>query len=767
MNNVFSTKFGRLVIVGLTLSSIFAGMIFGFIVSEVKNFSGIDNLKQFQPSVPTRLYDINGELISELFKEKRDIVSFDEIPRVCVNAFIATEDQAFYQHFGINYAAIFRAMIKNIMAGKIVQGGSTITQQLAKRLFTEGQKTFGRKAFEAILALQIEKKFTKEEILEMYFNQIYLGHGCYGISSASSLFFNKQVKYLSAGESSVLAALPSAPGRYSPLMNTRDAYEKNRDILNRMVREKYLTREYSDKIYQEFWPKFVDSIKEEYPTKNAFTKNTDKAPFFSDWVRQILVTRFGEDVVYKDGLSVYTTLDLRHQEVADKVLREGVVVQDRISSSSNIYYKGAVDRGMFSTYNTMRMIFSLPGIVIKFDDVSRVRTLVVNELIDSLDFLTLLTDSRINQNMLEDFRGGTALDVQSNLRVEGAFISVNPRTGHILSLVGGSNFNVDNQFNRALQARRQPGSSFKPFVYGAAIDNKVMSAGDVLSDAPILNVDEQGVTWSPGNYGGKYSGLVSIKKALAQSINIIAVRIFDIVGPDKIIEFASKMMKIPPSRFSASPSMSLGVSEMTPLEMATAYSIYANSGRDVIPFPVRYVQDRDGNEILNIEQEVGEILAVKQKQGTIQIIPESTSFIMNDLMKAVFDVGTARNVVRDIVGFNKKCAGKTGTTSNWTDAWMCGFTPDVCAIVWVGYDKPFLSLGKGMTGSYTTGPIWAKYMKEVYSFTKDPVFPDAPDSVYKSGSEYYMLGTKQMHTESGGGQKMKSIIDIYMEQEGI
>ncbi|HEY1406072.1 MAG TPA: transglycosylase domain-containing protein, partial [Spirochaetota bacterium] len=242
-------RFEKWTIIALTICTVLGGIFFGYITSEIKNFSGIANLKQFQPSIPTKLYDVNGELISELFQEKRDLVTYEELPSCLINAFLATEDQEFYQHFGLNPKAIFRAAVKNAMAMKVVQGGSTITQQLAKRLFTKGEKKFTRKILEVILAMQIEKKFSKEEILEMYFNQIYLGKGCYGISSAANLFFNKKVKYLSVAESSVLAALPSAPEKYSPIDDAHAAYAKNKDILGRMVGEKYLTQEKADKIY--------------------------------------------------------------------------------------------------------------------------------------------------------------------------------------------------------------------------------------------------------------------------------------------------------------------------------------------------------------------------------------------------------------------------------------------------------------------------------------------------------------------------------------
>lgn len=775
-------KLEKVIIVLLSLGTIFAGAFFGFITSEIKNFSGIQNLKQFQPSVPTKLYDVNGDIIAELFLQKRDLVPFEDVPQCTINAFLATEDKEFYDHFGLNPKAIFRAAIKNIMAGKVVQGGSTITQQLAKRLFTEGDKTITRKVLEVILAMQIERRFSKNEILEMYFNQIYLGHGCYGLSSAANLFFNKKVKFLTVAESSVLAALPSAPGRYSPLLNTHDAYLKNRDILNRMVNEKYLTADQANKIYEKFWPTFVDSIKTEDPTKNVYSNNIDKAPHFTDYVRQILVSRFGKDVVYGEGLNVYTTLNLKRQEVAAKFLREGVQKQDRISSLSNKYAAGMVDRGLFGTYGTLRMIFSLPGIVIKNDLETIVQKAFIEKLLDEADILTVLADVD-DGDLYESFRSGIAQGISSSLKVEGAFVAIEPQTGYITTMVGGSAFEVDNQYNRAVQARRQPGSAFKPFVYGAGIESKLINAGTALPDAPIVDIDASGETWQPGNYEGDYSGMVRLRTALAKSINIISVRIFDIVGADRIINYASKMLKVSSSRFTPTPALALGSTEITPFEMAQGYAIYANKGRDVIPFAVRYIVDRDGNELANIEEEVGNIIAIKEREGTIKIISEEVAWIMTSLMQTVCDGGTASYGIKTIAQFYKKCAGKTGTTSNWTDAWFCGFTPDIAAVVWIGYDKPFMSLGRDQAGAGVAAPIWAYYMKEVYNGMRDPEFPPKPASVYMGGvcsysglapgpnckvsGDYMLPGGGPRGVCDGVHQKMQSVLDRYMEQEGI
>ncbi|PKL41346.1 MAG: carboxypeptidase [Spirochaetae bacterium HGW-Spirochaetae-1] len=782
-------KIEKVSIILVFVFSVVGGLISGFINSEIKNYTGIENLKQFQPSIPTRIYDVNGELIAELFQEKRDLVSFEELPQSLINAFLAAEDQNFYDHFGIDVMAIVRAMGKNVIASiksfrpTIVQGGSTITQQLAKRLFTAGERTIARKALEAVLAFQIEKFFSKEQILEMYFNQIYLGHGCHGISSAAQFFFNKDVKYLSVAESSVLAALPSKPNGYSPLKYPREAYIKHRDTLTRMVDAGFLDKAAADKTYEEFWPPFLESLRCEFPTKTALTKYEDQAPYFTDYVRQILLSRFGKDVVYNEGLSVYTTLDLKRQYSAQKYLMRGLAKQNEVSSKANAMYNMALDRNLFTAYSQLSMIFSLPGILVKNDDETTFKKLMVDDYIDSIDALTLLIDSPAFNDSLESFRVLTS-GISTSMKVEGAILSIEPSTGYISTMVGGSEYNVSNQYNRAIQARRQPGSSFKPFVYGAGIEARKINAATVLPDAPIMDIDAQGEAWTPGNYEGDFSGMVQIRRALASSINIISVRIFDLVGAEKIIEYASRILKVPESRFNPNPSLALGVTELTPFEMAAGYAIYANRGRDVIPFAIRYVNDRDGNELANIEEEVGRIIALKEMNGTIQVVAEDVVYIMTSLMQDVVDRGTANEAIRSTAGFTKKAAGKTGTTSNWTDAWFCGFTPDLAAVVWIGYDKPFMSLGKHQAGAAVAAPIWGYYMKDIYNGLPDPVFPEKPATVTYCGvceytgmipgptctkviGDLMLSGSGPTKVCDGQHYKMKSVLDRYLETEGL
>ncbi|OHD63268.1 MAG: hypothetical protein A2176_11840 [Spirochaetes bacterium RBG_13_51_14] len=762
-------KIALILFISLT---VLGGIMFGYVTSEIKNYFGIDNLKAFQPNITTRLYDVNGKVITELFQQRRYPVSFEDIPPCLINAFLAAEDQGFYDHFGIDIPAIVRAMGKNVLASLkagrpvIAQGGSTITQQLAKRLFTSGERTVARKILEAILALQIEKRFTKEEILEMYFNQIYFGHGCHGVASAARFFFNKDIRHLSVIESSVLAGLPSRPNGLSPIKYPRRAVAKNRDILNRMVDEGYLSGEKARLLYDQFWPGFVESIIMDYPTKTARSKAEDRAPYFTDYVRQILVSRFGEDMVYNDGLSVYTTLDLHEQEAGETILKDALERQDVVSVNANESSTAVMEMGLVDSYDGLRMIFPLAPVTISREGETVFNQMMVDELLDSVEILTLFSEAPGCSRALEAYHS-KLMGISTNMNVEGALISIEPFSGYIRTMIGGSTFEVQNQYNRAVQAKRQPGSAFKPFVYGAAIANKIITTETFLPDAPILEVDAIGNTWTPGNYEGEYRGLVPVSKALSASLNVVSVRLYDLLGPDKIIDYASRMTKAPPTGFGATPSLALGTTELTPFEMATGFAIYANRGKDVIPFAVRYVVDRDGIEIANIEGEVGEILAHKAKNGTIQVISEDVAWILTQMLMGVIDRGTASEGIRIKGGYTKKGAGKTGTTSNWSDAWFCGYTPDISAVVWVGYDQSYLSLGKNQAAAEVAAPIWGRFMSEIYRGRPDPEFPPKPPGVCQFENGWGLEGAKTQYYDTEGDHVMKSVLERYMEIEGL
>jgi penicillin-binding protein 1A len=736
MNSLEKSKFHKrfqfkkkeiLALAVIFFAAVLGGMFLGLIISEVKNQTAMKKLLAFQPKVPTRLYDIRGELISELFREKRELAEFDEMPQNLINAFLSIEDGNFYRHFGIDFEGILRAAIKNIKARRVVEGGSTITQQLAKGLFTKSEKTFGRKAMEAVYALQIEKEHSKNQILEMYFNQIYFGHGAYGIKSAARFYFNKEVQDLNLVECAILAALPKSPHSYSPIRSTHRSYARNRVVLGLMVEKGFLTRERVDDAYSKFWPAYVDKIKYRAPSETAFGQKIDKAPYFTDYVRQILIARYGEEKIYNDGYLVYTTLDLTRQRAAQKHLWETLDRYQKISSGANRYSSGAVDRTLFSRYNTLRSFFSLASLDVRNTEMGLYKRWFKSELADAVDIVLLATSGGDVSKAIEGFRQETS-KFHSNLHVQGALISMEPHTGYISSMVGGMPFSTTNQFNRAMKAMRQPGSAFKPFVYTAAIDSRQFATGSVELDAPMTDVTEDGGVWTPENYGQKNRGPVSLKRALASSLNVISVRLYDRIGPDRIIDIASRMMKVPISRFSPNPSLALGASEVTPYEMATGFSVFANEGKEVIPFAVRFINDRNGNQMSNSEFEIWRNQALKEKDESIQILPKALNWIIADLLQFVVNYGTAHTVVEE--GFRRPVAGKTGTTQNWADGWFAGFTPNLTTVIWLGYDDRSLTLGSRGSGGSSAAPLFGRYMVDALANTEVAHFPSQPGGVY-------------------------------------
>ncbi len=692
--------------------SIFGGLTLGFILTAVESKTDIQRLAVFQPNLPTRIYDIHGRLVTELFQHKRKLVKLEEIPRAVVESFLAVEDTNFYDHFGIDFQGILRAMIQNIRAGAVVQGGSTITQQLVKGIYTGGERTIARKIYEAVMALVVEKEFSKDEILEMYFNQIYLGHGTYGIASAAQFYFDKPVSELGIMEGTILAALPKAPHGYSPFRSFHRSYERNRIILNRLVELNMLTAEEADSYYRTFWRNYWPVIVSTPGSATIYGEKMDRAPYFSEYVRQQLVDQFGEKEVYTRGFQVYTTLNLDHQGIAEKNLVPRMEEQDPIAADANQAIEG-VDVELFDFYEDFARVLPLPGIVAEYSLADDLRQKVQERIIESLDLLSLSSPApAVNDFTQEFFRVNQ--EQNANITVQGAFLSMEYGTGRITAMIGGREFKASDQFNRALLARRQPGSSFKPFVYGAALEDRAVHFASGFLDAPIMNIEPDGSMWAPSNYGSGYQGYVLMNHALRNSINIVSIQIYDRVGPDKIVDFAGRLLKVPPKRFKANPSLALGASEVTPMELMQAYSIIANSGKDVLPHSIIYVTDRDGNVIYEAEKEVFAELSAKERSGEIQIIEESVAYILRRMMEGVVDSGTARRGVRDEGEFLFDAAGKTGTTSSWNDAWFAGFTTDLVAVVWMGLDSGSMTLGKYQAGGSVCAPVWGKTMKEIY-----------------------------------------------------
>lgn len=722
----------------ILITALLGGLFFGYILSEVNSGKELHKLASYMPTTPTRLYDINGIAFAELYRHRQELVKFEDIPPHVINAFLSVEDTNFYNHVGIDFMAILRAAVVNIKAGRIVQGGSTLTQQLSKAILKNTKKSFTRKFIEALLALQIEQEYSKNEILEIYFNLIYLGHGTTGIASAANVYFTKDVKDLTIAEGALLARLPKAPVHYSPYKNPKQAKKAHLLVLSLMAENGYIAKKNIQKIHNEFWNEYWPIVITQSPSRSTWGTRLDRAPYFTEEIRKQLLREFDAEYVYTGGLKIYTTLDIRKQEIAQDELRKAIAKQDQISAGASQAYSGGVDRGLIGLYSRLGGIIPLRvPFINRFDTKANYRIALEKDLLDAMEILGYHTPVENPTAAFEEFRKQTAV-FSKNLHVEGAVITVDHKTGYIQTMVGGSKFTPKNQFNRATMARRQTGSSFKPFVYGAAIRERVVATGTGIMDAPLMTLADDGQGWAPEDSTGDFKGMVPLKRALALSMNIVSVQLYFKTGADAIIDFASKVIGVSRNRFPPNPSLALGVAELTPLEMAKGFSVYANKGREVIPFSLRFVVDQTGEIIFNKEKKIREEIESKTQDGSIQLITKGNAYIMKELLRYVADNGTPSMGLRqrDYADYHGQAAGKTGSTSAWTNAWYCGFDPKYTTIVWLGYDKNSISLGRGQYAGGLATPIWGKIHKRFYNGKNYPTFPfePVPSDVRMSGT---------------------------------
>ncbi|MBI4832686.1 MAG: PBP1A family penicillin-binding protein [Candidatus Lindowbacteria bacterium] len=619
----------------LVLAGGLFGAACGMSLGLSRDLPQITNLATYKPMLSSVIYSCDGQVIADLGIQRRQPTSLSQIPLHLQQAIIAVEDQSFYRHLGLNPAGILRAAFENLRAGRVVQGGSTITQQLARNLFLTQRRDLGRKLREAILAIQIERRYTKKQILEMYLNQIYLGHGAYGVEEASRLYFGKHVEDLTVAQSALLAALPKAPTRFSPKNNPSAALKRRNLVLEMMSDEGYLTREQC--ISAKFEPIVL--------TARFMKDNGGFAPYFVEYVRQRVIETYGYDMLYKGGLQIYTTLDYKTQQAADEAIADGLRKYDRQHGIQSAELYDDAEAGVIGE--------GLPD-----------------------DMMALKEAGRVPQEMATNV-------------AQAALVAIDPHTGEIRAMVGGRDFDVS-EFNRAVQARRQPGSGFKPFVWATAIESG-MTASDKILDAPIVFHYGDKV-WRPGNYDNEFHGRVTLRRALEESRNIVSIRLMSQLGVAPVSRLAWRTgIKSP---LQPNLSLALGSSGVTLLEITSAYSTFASNGIY-----------REPESILKITSPDGEIIEEKQPKERIAI-SEQTAYIMTTLMEGVIKRGTGRAALE--VG--RPAAGKTGTTNNYTDAWFIGYTPQIVAGVWIGYDD-LRSLGEKQTGGRIATPIWAKFMK--------------------------------------------------------
>jgi penicillin-binding protein 1A len=584
----------------------------------------LDLKSAYQPAVVSSVYDVRGEPIGEFYHHRRVIVPLERVPTHVIEAFLAAEDARFFKHKGVDIFAILRASFANLRKGEIREGGSTITQQLVRGFVLTRERTLRRKIREAILAYRVEKNHTKEEILYLYLNQIYFGHGNYGIEAASRDYFGKGVEKVNLAEAALLAGLPRSPSRSSPYRDFFSAMERQRYVLQRMYKEGFIAE---------------DAYNESLETPIRLTPspglNWQIAPYFVEHVRRIVGDKYGFDPLLQGGLRIYTSLDASLQMAAQKAVREG------------------------------------------------------------LDDLRLR--SRAQSNSAESDDG----------EVQGALLATDPRTGSVRALVGGYDFS-QSQYNRALQAKRQPGSAFKPIIYSAALE-RGFSQLSVVLDGPLSFRMGTGKFWRPQNYDNRFFGPVTMRSALAHSLNSVAVRLTDRIGVERIIRHAQKLGIDSPMEKNL--SLALGSSSVSLLEMVRAYSVFANGGRLAQPLFITKVTDRYGKVL---EQ---------NNPASEQVLSPEASYVLTDMLKNAVQSGTGRAASK----LGGAIAGKTGTTSDFRDGWFIGYSPDLVAGVWVGFDD-YRSMGEKETGARTALPIWLAFMTEAIRGNEAKGFP-VPDGI--------------------------------------
>ena len=730
-------------VVGLVSVAAFVGVVVFHYSSDLPQVS---SLRDYKPSIVTTVYSADGQKVTEFFKERRIIVNMDELPDKLVQAFISAEDSRFYSHGGVDLISIVRAFTRNLVAGGIVQGGSTITQQVAKSFFLSPERTYQRKIKEAILAYRIDKSFSKDDILYLYLNQIYLGHGSYGVQAAAETYFGRPAKELTLAECALLAGLPQAPSRYSPVVNPDLAKQRQVYVLKRMAEEGYITPEEAEKAVAE-----PIEVNERGRSKPGFNS---KAPFYTEYVRSYIEKKYGEEALYEQGLKIYTSMDLSMQIAAQDEIAKGLRNLDRRQGFRGpVGTVASADMGTFIdkirkdlTLKPLAVGRSLQGLVTKVDEARREMTVSLGDDIGIVSLagvnwgqvrdvndpesgeprtkpgflpgdIVLVHVTGLKSKGLSSSEPSSGLSSDSDFQETDAF-SVKPKntwslvldqlpsseaalvcleaeTGAVKAMVGGRNF-AESQFNRAIQARRQPGSAFKPVIYAAALD-KGYTAATVIIDSPVIyQGGDDDYTWKPKNFERKFSGPTLLHNALTRSMNIITIKILQDIGVGYVTDYAKQLgIKAP---LTQDLSLALGSSGVSLLELTNAYAVFANQGVLVEPTFITRIEDRSGS-VLEESQ------SYRQK-----VIDSSTACIMTGILENVIQSGTGQSVK----SLGRPAAGKTGSTNSYNDAWFIGYTPSLVAGVWVGNDAQ-VSLGWGETGSRAAAPIWLGFMQRSLS----------------------------------------------------
>lgn len=695
------------------------GISYGVYWYFAKDLPSLKTLEKYNPSIITKVYADDGQIIGEFFTERRIIISLSSMPKHLINAFLAAEDARFFKHEGIDYMGILRAFYKNMFAGRVVQGGSTITQQVAKSFFLTPERSISRKIKELIIAHRIEKNLSKDEILHLYLNQIYFGNGAYGVQSASEVYFGKDAKDIKIAEAALIAGLPKAPSRYSPYSNPEMARERQHYVIKRMEEAGFITKEDAKKALH-------DNIK----LKPKETKSLWVGPYFTEHIRRYIEEKYGDDLLYRGGLQIYTTLNVELQKAANRAVAVGLKEYDKrhgyrgplghlsnknelskfIEESKEEMSKKPLEmnkiyRAVVTTVNSKtKLVSAMLGNrkgEIQFDNLEWIKLYSPTNDHDGgkvqKDISDVIKKGDIIQVSIKEMpkneKGAISLTIEQEPLAQASIVAIEPFTGYIRAMTGGSDFSKT-QFNRVVQSKRQPGSAFKPIVYAAAID-KGWTPASVIMDSPL--VFEETIKgeedWRPQNFDQKFYGPITFRSALTHSRNVVSIKILQDIGVDYAVVYAQKLgIK---SQLARDLSIALGSSGVSLIELTNAYAVFANQGKRIEPIFIKKITDKIGNIIEENTTEVEDAIS-----------PE-TAYIMTNLLQGVIQEGTGQRAK----ALGRPAAGKTGTTNNLNDAWFIGYTPDLVAGAWIGYDdeKP---LGRAETGARAALPIWLYFMQK-------------------------------------------------------
>lgn len=683
------------------------------------NWKFIENeITPIRSALPTLVFDRHNQLITEFFsEEKREVISLEEVPEYLVFAILTREDRRFFEHSGFDITRLFKAVL-DIVSGDYSGGASTITQQVAGNRFLNRQElTLRRKILELWYALQVEKQYTKQEILEFYINEVPFGGGTNGVEAAAQFYFQKSAREISLAESVLLANVIANHFIYSPIKSPNISKKRQLEILGQMVELGYVSQEEADLSFYQYWQGYKGN---RFPSESAWMNRDDKAPWFSWYLQDELADlRLNSDDILKGGLRVYTTLDLEYQAAADNMMSQGLSYANKAYERNNQIRSMAGDKLYTPVINLLALGFNLKDLRTAS---SKERNLLkkyfrenINPLIDVLG-LTLnrqdLMDAAARSFVVEE-------QISHTNKVEGALVSIDSHTGHILAMIGGSRLDSKNNwFNRAVDGNIQPGSLFKPLYYAAAINTKKFDAASVFIDRPLAFENGENTYYIPQNYKGLWHGQVLLREALAESMNVPSLKLLHSIGYDTAIDQSAALLGITDpfvieNSFPRIMPLGLGIIQVAPLQIARAYASFPNGGKEVVPVAIRYIEDRYGKVILEPEKQI--LNAQKRKASAAQLLSPQAAYIMCSILEGTIKQGTLAGSEYWTGGWDDRpVAGKTGTTQNWSAAWTCGFTNQVTTALWFGFDQGNRSLGNDLTGASLAGRFWATYMKEIH-----------------------------------------------------